>query len=428
MDLSGGAAARIGLIANVRKAGRIDESGLLTPRICRRAGQAAEVSGARSKSATNMTSRLSEQAVELHVPGFHPLVHARSDRAVTLLLRVIRLCDAHRDGTPARLADDRRRSGNRFPRPRHLGPVRASLRLPTASALLFAVACAPAKDDSPFEVAAGLPPTTLGEAGASSDGGEEFGDDPSTDSDVDPLPPQCGDATCDADEDCASCPTDCNACPSQCGDGQCDPTESCGSCEDDCGQCCGNGTCDASAGEDWTVCFGDCEDEAPMVALDEIYSACAGQGRLYDDGASADYLFVRLDTGALVYVIADVPYEIMGTSFVDGEVWRGEEYLGRIECHQPATGACAPVIAHPIYPDTGGEQAPCLTATHYVYDATMEGNSITFTSTEQLDACASECGDGTCESYEVACGELGNLEHQCDTDCTPPPEGCFACA
>jgi len=50
------------------------------------------------------------------------------------------------------------------------------------------------------------------------------------------LGPVCGDSTCDANEDCSSCPGDCGICP-YCGDGSCNSGESCSNCETDCGEC-----------------------------------------------------------------------------------------------------------------------------------------------------------------------------------------------
>lgn len=45
------------------------------------------------------------------------------------------------------------------------------------------------------------------------------------------VPATCGDGTCDADEDCASCPCDCGSC---CGNGTCDVREHCLNCAADC--------------------------------------------------------------------------------------------------------------------------------------------------------------------------------------------------
>ncbi len=64
----------------------------------------------------------------------------------------------------------------------------------------------------------------------------------SCESDNEPTPPNgtstatCGDQTCAADEDCASCPADCGSCAG-CGDGTCASTEDCTSCPADCGGC-----------------------------------------------------------------------------------------------------------------------------------------------------------------------------------------------
>jgi N-acetylneuraminic acid mutarotase len=45
--------------------------------------------------------------------------------------------------------------------------------------------------------------------------------------------------------------------PAQCGDNSCDAGEDCATCPADCGQCCGNGAC--SAGENCATCPADCE-------------------------------------------------------------------------------------------------------------------------------------------------------------------------
>ncbi|RME20293.1 MAG: hypothetical protein D6806_16665, partial [Deltaproteobacteria bacterium] len=64
----------------------------------------------------------------------------------------------------------------------------------------------------------------------------------------------CGDGTCDAaaGEDTVTCPADCGT---TCGDGVCNGTESPLDCPQDCGTC-GNGSCDA--GEDQASCCTDC--------------------------------------------------------------------------------------------------------------------------------------------------------------------------
>lgn len=73
--------------------------------------------------------------------------------------------------------------------------------------------------------------------------------------------PVCGDGTCDAGEDCSSCPGDCGSC-TICGDGTCDAGEDCNSCAADCisggGVSCGNGICEAADGEDCNSCADDC--------------------------------------------------------------------------------------------------------------------------------------------------------------------------
>jgi hypothetical protein len=69
----------------------------------------------------------------------------------------------------------------------------------------------------------------------------------------------CGNASCEADETCVNCPTDCGTCPPVCGNGACETGEDCANCAADCGACgpvCGNGPCEA--GEDCANCAADC--------------------------------------------------------------------------------------------------------------------------------------------------------------------------
>ncbi len=77
--------------------------------------------------------------------------------------------------------------------------------------------------------------------------------------------PVCGDAICEGDETCATCPDDCGVCPEVpvCGDGVCSGDETCETCPGDCGECpseaepvCGDGSCNGD--ETCTTCPGDC--------------------------------------------------------------------------------------------------------------------------------------------------------------------------
>ena len=116
----------------------------------------------------------------------------------------------------------------------------------------------------------------------------------------------CGDGSCSADENCATCPADCGNC---CGNGQCEtlfteteltcpadcartPTcgdhvcdanigENCSTCSADCGSCCGNGTCDHQYGETSVTCSADCQpaefcgNGICSAAAGETFSNCA---------------------------------------------------------------------------------------------------------------------------------------------------------
>jgi hypothetical protein len=87
-------------------------------------------------------------------------------------------------------------------------------------------------------------------------------------------PQDCGDSTCQPEEDCVNCPGDCGACPDLCGDGTCQPAEDCGGCPDDCGVCCGNGVC--APDEACDTCPDDCG-TCPPFCGDGICEALLGE-------------------------------------------------------------------------------------------------------------------------------------------------------
>src|SRR5262249_4073879 len=66
----------------------------------------------------------------------------------------------------------------------------------------------------------------------------------------------CGNNHCEAGETPNNCSPDCGP---VCGDGLCNWSETCSSCAADCGVCpCGDGTCNAAAGETCDTCSADC--------------------------------------------------------------------------------------------------------------------------------------------------------------------------
>lgn len=157
--------------------------------------------------------------------------------------------------------------------------------------------------------------------------------------------PVCGDGTCNATEDCGSCPDDCGSCPSDticcetssfpgcvatdiedctcdldpyccdvewddlcveaaieqcgldcdtaCGDTLCDESEDCGSCPSDCGQCtsCGDNLCEAP--ETCENCAGDCGDCPPP---DWTGDCCAANPTPGCESASITDCVCSLDT------------------------------------------------------------------------------------------------------------------------------------
>ncbi len=91
----------------------------------------------------------------------------------------------------------------------------------------------------------------------------------------------CGDGTCDANEDCTSCPADC---ATGCGDGCCLINEDCQSCAQDCvtvescdPSACGNGACNYALSEtclNCADCFGLCDCGDGTCAAPETAQNC----------------------------------------------------------------------------------------------------------------------------------------------------------
>jgi hypothetical protein len=101
--------------------------------------------------------------------------------------------------------------------------------------------------------------------------------------------PKCGDGLCDASagESCSSCSADCGACPT-CGDGVCDPaSENCQICAVDCGSCGGscdhdkcttggplNATCDKCTDAICQVDSFCCTTQWDSICVSEVQSVC----------------------------------------------------------------------------------------------------------------------------------------------------------
>lgn len=83
----------------------------------------------------------------------------------------------------------------------------------------------------------------------------------------------CGNAMCEAGEDCATCASDCGACGPMCGDAQCNGTETCSTCASDCGAC---STCQGASDATTTL---DAEEQAFLVLINQ-YRAQNGLGAL----------------------------------------------------------------------------------------------------------------------------------------------------
>lgn len=261
-----------------------------------------------------------------------------------------------------------------------------------------------------------------GELGSSSGDDVDTTDDPQTTtpstSATTSIPPLCGDGACDPDEQCTTCPEDCGECPAVCGDGSCDADESCASCADDCGQCCGDGSCEPEHDESWAVCWSDCKDTAPMQSWSDVYVGCAGLGAFVDDDDEGDWLWVRSDTHALVYVDGDEVFEV-ADSVVEGDtITIGGETLGTLGCQQTGAGSCAPAIVAM----TGSN---CYGSSYGMVDVSRSGDQLMSEYVEYAP-CSTECGDGTCDAHEswVPCSVHNGSLHYCASDCGEEGQPC----
>lgn len=306
---------------------------------------------------------------------------------------------------------------------RHALSLRLSVTLAVLGALSSLLgACDDGRDEGtsfPFASGGDMPPASDDGDASSSDDGD---DDDDNDDEPDPTgaPPSCGDGVCGGSESCASCPDDCNACPgSSCGDGACDPDESCGSCEADCGVCCGDGTCAPTDGEDWTSCWSDCSGDAPVMPLADINPGCAGQTALFDGAPASDFVWIHAGSGGLFHVADDEVTELGGASIVDGGLWVGEEYVGRLGCQQIAPGQCTAAIVDPGYQHCSAEVPSHGAPNHEaprVIDFAVNGVSYSFETSDTYVPCDLGCGNGSCDVGEGTDGCYETI-HVCAADC-----------
>jgi hypothetical protein len=110
-----------------------------------------------------------------------------------------------------------------------------------------------------------------------------------------PSGPVCGDGKCESPESVSNCAADCKP-AAKCGDGECQASagETKENCSQDCGEpdaVCGDGKCEESKGEDYQTCSDDCEPPAPTPAADIDSDGLSDieENRLYGTNAySAD--------------------------------------------------------------------------------------------------------------------------------------------
>jgi len=215
----------------------------------------------------------------------------------------------------------------------------------------------------------------------------------------------------------ASAQDDCNACPAGCGDGQCSADESCDSCALDCGECCGDGTCDDSD-EDWESCWADCSASAPMLVFDGLHGGCTGQTQLFDHDPD-HYLWVRADTRVLMYADDESTLEVEGSEVIwESDYWNAVHIdgtgVGYVSCADLGGPGCAASIA--TYSTCEVPSLPGQSSSEVV-DFTLDGNTISYQEGASFVACASLCGNGTCDPHETSF-PCTNLSHACEIDCS----------
>ena len=188
----------------------------------------------------------------------------------------------------------------------------------------------------------------------------------------------CGDDACEPGEDCVTCPTDCPVFPIP-------------------GAVCGNGLCEAGDGEDCVTCPADCNGVQGGKPANRF---CCGNGGQNPVGCSDS----RCTTGG--FSCTTVP---VGPG--------GSTCCGDLECESPEDSTNCPLDCGAC---TGSETGLCTDG--------LDNDCDGFTDCADADclldpACASSCGNGTCESGESCLS--------CAADCpgkqNGPQSGRFCC-
>jgi cysteine-rich repeat protein len=252
----------------------------------------------------------------------------------------------------------------------------------------------------------------------------------------------CGDGQCTLDfgEDCAQCPADCGPCPPVCGDEECNGEEDCAACPEDCGDCCGNEACEADLGEDCAACPEDCGDCCGNEAC---------EADLGEDCATCD-----LDCGPCVAECGNQecePGETCAACPADcgscDDVCGDQACTGEETCESCADdcGPCIPSCGNDLCePELGESFANCPADCDCDANALCEGEETCENCPEDCGPCVAECGNKICEAAlgetcadcPIDCGgcpaECGDGETQkdkgeeCDDGGTAPGDGCGA--
>lgn len=241
------------------------------------------------------------------------------------------------------------------------------------------------------------------------------------------APPGCGDAFCDAGEDCSTCPQDCADC---CGDGVCARSEDCATCAADCA--CAVGRSCTAAG----VCEADtCEGEG-CGAPPRILTFNANVRRL-TEGAAVTFSAVVTDPDGIADLIGGVLEDPGGASF-GAFATAGEEGAYQLVLSWDAMHAVAPIefdgqanrdVIAVFFDQAGNRVTEALTLTLHCDEAggaACAGRCTDLSNPTHCGACRAACAD-ECRDRQCRCpGGLTRCDGAC-VDTRISVEHCGRC-
>lgn len=226
-------------------------------------------------------------------------------------------------------------------------------------------------------------------------------------------PADCGDGTCGADEDCATCAADCGAC---CGDGRCARGEDCASCAADCacaaGRVCMAGACEPEG------CTGEGCGSPPRILT---FNANV---RELTEGGAVVLSAVVTDPDGIADLIGGVLEDPSGAAY-GAFVTAGEEGAYTLTLSWDALHAVAPIAfdgtarrtAVAVFFDQAGNRTTdTIELTLHCRaggGAACDGRCVSLDSAAHCGACDAVCGD-VCRDRACVCPDG---QDRCDGVC-----------